>query len=260
MSESRGLLTPAQEETLQTFQDIAQISDDGLCIQILLQNSWNLDLAVNQFVQDQSGNGNNDNVNQPRIRANRGSSSNSGGQVQTSSTNSNSGGNQNSILELAFLPLRWLFQTRPTSMNPTADTARFIDDYDRHFGSNHPVFQNSSYQAAVANAFQQSKFLLVYLHSPMHEDTSKFCRQVLGAPAVVALANENVVTWAGKIWDPEAYGLSAQLKASAFPFVALLVCQSNRVVQIAKRIQGIMTCYRCCFICVTPMTVHRTEL
>eukprot|EP01036_Dinobryon_divergens_P027762 gene27762-36584_t len=52
------------------------------------------------------------------------------------------------------------------------------------------------------------------------------------------MASQYTVTWAGKIWDSEAYGLSSQLKATAYPFVALLVCQSNRMVQVAEKVQG----------------------
>ncbi len=40
------------------------------------------------------------------------------------------------------------------------------------------------------------------------------------------------------MWDTEAYSLSIQLKASTFPFLALLVCQSERIVQVVNRIQG----------------------
>lgn len=242
------MLSLQQQETLQTFQDISQIQDDSLSIQILQQNNWNLDLAVNQFVQDQgssSSSSSSSSENQPRNRfdTNRtaGSSSsttppNNVNDVAT--TNNPANQQQTSMLDLLFLPLRWLFQARPVSMNPNMDTAKFIDEYERQYGSNHPTFQNSSYQSAVAMAHQRSKFLLVYLHSPIHEDTTKFCRQIFNNPELVTLANNQLMTWVGKVWDPEAYGLSSQLKVSTFPFVALLVCQSNRVVQIAERIQG----------------------
>jgi FAS-associated factor 2 len=144
------------------------------------------------------------------------------------------------LFGLLLVPLRWLFQARPLSLNPDQDTLRFLDDYNLKVSPTHPNFHAGSYQSAVANAFEQSKFLLVYIHSPLHEDTPRFCRGVLSAPAVVNFANEHLITWAGRVWDPEAYGLSTQLRATTFPFMALLVCQSNRTVQIADRIQGYM--------------------
>ena len=51
-------------------------------------------------------------------------------------------------------------------------------------------------------------------------------------------ADDNILVWSGQVWDPEAYGLSMQLRTAAFPFVALLLCQSERSVQIADRVQG----------------------
>ena len=139
---------------------------------------------------------------------------------------------------MPYLSVRWLFQSRPVSLNPQRDTMKFIDDFNLQYRSNHPVFHPDSYQAAVALAFSTSKFLLIYLHSPIHEDTNRFCRQVLCSQRLTALTSQYMVTWAGKIWDSEAYGLSSQLKATAYPFVALLVCQSNRMVQVADKIQG----------------------
>jgi len=90
-----------------------------------------------------------------------------------------------------FLPLRWLFQTHPIALNPEAgitittsnippssssssskDTRRFIQDFESSFGSQHPSFHENGYQSAVSYAHRNSKFLLIYLHSPMHVTSS----------------------------------------------------------------------------------------
>lgn len=134
--------------------------------------------------------------------------------------------------------LRWLFQSRPMALNPANDAQRFVDDFESNYGNHHPQFHIGSYQSAVLAAFQQSKFLVVYLHSPIHDDTSKFCTQLLSSDPFITMMEQNAIIWAGRVWDPEAYSLSSQLGASAFPFVALLMCQSNRSVQIVDRIQG----------------------
>lgn len=67
----------------------------------------------------------------------------------------------------------------------------------------------------------------VYLHSPMHDDTDKFCRAIFSSHAIQTLTRDNVIVWAGKVWDPEAYGLCTQLEASTFPFLAMLVPQNG---------------------------------
>ncbi len=139
---------------------------------------------------------------------------------------------------MVLAPLRWLFQTRPVSLNRELDTRKFLAEFDTQYGNQHPTFVEGSYQLAVQRAHQQSKFLLVYIHSPMHEDTPRFCHQVLCTQSFTQFANENFVCWSGRVWDPEAYDLSHQLRASSFPFMALLVCQSERMVQVADRSQG----------------------
>lgn len=241
-------LNENQRSVLQSFQEIANISDEYLCMQILQQNNWDLNRALSQFVgqtaeeevplirpessnvtrrnRSSDGSGRNSGVNTP--------ASSSVNRRQQERVPTDEGG----LFGLIMVPLRWLFQARPLSLNPDLDTQKFIGEYDLKFGSNHPDFHSGSYQSAVASAFSRSKFLLVYLHSPLHEDTPRFCRDVLGASPVVDYANQHLVTWTGRVWDPEAYGLSTQLRATTFPFMALLVCQSNRTVQIADRIQG----------------------
>jgi FAS-associated factor 2 len=143
------------------------------------------------------------------------------------------------IFDLLFVPLLWLFQSQPLSLNPDRDTERFVDEFNGKYGeSTHPTLITSSYQETVQNAHIQSKFLLVYLHSPLHEESDHFCKHVLCGRELAALFAGPVLLWAGSVWDPEAYGLSSQLRASAFPFLALLVCQSPRMVQIVDKIQG----------------------
>ncbi|KAJ1425463.1 thioredoxin-like protein [Ochromonadaceae sp. CCMP2298] len=246
-------LSDSQRATLQTFQEIASINDEYLCIQILQQHNWDLDLALNTFVASQSEDtslASRSEASRPEgnavRRTNRSTDSSSTSRASSRQSASTAVAPQQEgqqqapggLFGLVLVPLRWLFQARPTSLNPEQDTVKFVDEYNLKVSPTHPSFHLGSYQSAVARAFQQSKFLLVYLHSPLHGDSTRFCRGVLGSPAVVAFVNQNAVMWAGRVWDPEAYGLSTQLRASAFPFLALLVCQSNRTVQIADRIQG----------------------
>lgn len=43
-------------------------------------------------------------------------------------------------------------------------------------GERPPNFFDGSYEQAVNKARDEFKFLIVYLHSPQHSDTPKFCR------------------------------------------------------------------------------------
>lgn len=143
-------------------------------------------------------------------------------------------------IDTMLYPLRWLLQTRPQIINPTADARRFIQEFDDKYSPTHSRFHDNAYSSAVAQAHQSSRFLIVYLHSPLHEDSDKFCRQVLCTRNVSRLLDEHAVTWAGKVLDPEAYELSSQFRVSAFPFLAILVCNSASRVDIVDRIQGFL--------------------
>jgi len=170
-------ITPEQQESLLVFQEISQISDAELCADILRENNWNIETAVESFVQ-----GRRPAPRQPVARQQSnpdpsGSAavmgSGGAGQGNTSSSRAHQ---ETGLIDKLLAPLRWLFQSRPISLNPEGDTRKFIADFDSNFGRNHPVFMPTTYQEAVRQAFRSSKFLMVYLHSPLHEDSFRFCR------------------------------------------------------------------------------------
>lgn len=137
-----------------------------------------------------------------------------------------------------FGTMRRLFQPQPVAFNPDADTRKFIDSFSSTYSSDHVNFVDGSYKTCVANAFRQSKLLLIYLHSPLHEDTDNFCQQVLCSPAFCQFTNDNFICWGGSVWNAEAYSLTMQLKCTTFPFFAVLMCQSENTVEIVERIEG----------------------
>ena len=221
-------LTDQQQQLVATFHEITQLEDEELIAQILRQNNWNVDQAVNNYVagSDATPAASSSSTDQQVWR-------NVGNDQQQSESN------QNWLINALFNPLKIVFFARPAMLNPEADTRRFVNEFNAKYGYQHPTFQLSSYQTAVVQAFRQHKMLLVYIHSPLHEDTGVFCENALCSQNVTRYIDENTVFWSGSVWDPEAYSLSTQLKASTFPFLALLVCQSERVVQVIDRIQGI---------------------
>jgi len=252
---ARNLLTARQQQALDTFMEISAIQDVDLCISILANHSWNVDMAVANFVGQQDatdwhgGAPGRSNSSGAHRRVSAGSSaSNIGSGNFTSSASRNSpqsstssrSVNQGNAIDLMLKPIQWLFRIQPQQVNPAQDARKFIEEFDESYSPNHPQFCSSSYQEAVQQAYQSSKFLVVYLHSPLHEDTPKFCRQVLCTRNVSLVLGEHAVVWAGSVWAPEAYELSTQLRVSSFPFVAVLVCPSVREVNVVDRIQGYM--------------------
>jgi FAS-associated factor 2 len=85
-----------------------------------------------------------------------------------------------------------------------------------------PVFVRGSISEALNQAKQRFKFLLVYLHSDYHQDTARFCRDVLSSNGVVDFLNENFIVWAADVSTIDGYHVSTILKAGSFPFLSLL--------------------------------------
>lgn len=178
-------LTNAQRQTLESFTDITQISDEFLVIQILTQHGWDLERALNAFITGENNPGEEDVVpmqssepgfgsgtSRRRPSSNPVNTSNAGtSNPNLSNASSTLPNNSNDrrpttayshggITDLLTVPLRWLFQSRPISLNPHRDTLTFIDEYNESYGNNHPTFHAGAFQSAVANAFSQSKLLL----------------------------------------------------------------------------------------------------
>ncbi len=85
-----------------------------------------------------------------------------------------------------------------------------------------PPFERSSYSEAVRAAVTRRVPLLVYLHSPRHDDVPVFVRKVLGDEAFVTYVTNNAVCWAGDVSTQESFGLASSLRgASTMPYICL---------------------------------------
>ena len=108
----------------------------------------------------------------------------------------------------------------PEPRRPGTESQRFLDKFELDHGPIHPRPQLGTFREAVDVAKREFKFLVVYLHSPHHQDTPAFARDVLCSEVMAEFVDDNFVFWMGSVLDPEAYGVAALLRASAFPFLA----------------------------------------
>lgn len=251
-------LSAQQLATLREFMDVVHSDSVEECVDALARSGWRTEAAAEAYFNSSSrgggGGGEEDESSsllgaassaQRSSSAGASSASQSRGRAAPagsggappSSNNSNNNAASSSLSHY----FRWLFQATPTSLDSEGDARRFIAELRRAHcppGGQLPALYEGSYVRAVAHANQQQKLLLVYLHSPIHEDTQLFCGQVLCSPAVREYLDEHLVVWGGSVHQAEAYNLSNVLKATRFPFLALLACQSSRSVQLLERIQG----------------------
>ncbi|KAK7199095.1 UBX domain containing protein [Novymonas esmeraldas] len=107
-----------------------------------------------------------------------------------------------------------------------------VREVERKYQLTIPFFRGTL-EEAKRHAQHDSRYLVLYLHSPWHENTEAYLREVLAADEVVALLHETSVLYGLSVAEKEGTLLAEELGAHTFPFVAALV--GNTVV---LRLQG----------------------
>jgi len=120
-----------------------------------------------------------------------------------------------------------LLEFGPTDdIDLSSSVHKFLTEFELKFGTIHPQFLSMSFQQACQKAKSDHKFLLVYLHSPLHHDTQKFCRETLCTELISEFLSENFLIWGGNITYSEPYKASIILGASSYPFLTI-ICNNN---------------------------------
>lgn len=114
----------------------------------------------------------------------------------------------------------------------------FVASFERDFGRTRPNFVAEGFMDAVQRSRHAFKLLFVYLHSPDHPDTPVFCDRTLCNEALAAFINENFVAWGGSIRASEGFKMSNSLKASRFPFCAVVMPATNQRIALLQQIEG----------------------
>lgn len=118
----------------------------------------------------------------------------------------------------------------------TVEAADFLRNFEQEYGDYHPTFQLTSFMEALRTAGQQFKFLFVYLHSPEHANTPPFCERTLCSEPVTQFVNENFVAWGGDVRTSEGFQMSNSLKASTFPFCAVVMGSTNQRIALLQQV------------------------
>eukprot|EP01118_Nematostelium_gracile_P001132 TRINITY_DN11162_c0_g1_i1.p1 TRINITY_DN11162_c0_g1~~TRINITY_DN11162_c0_g1_i1.p1 ORF type:complete len:436 (-),score=95.99 TRINITY_DN11162_c0_g1_i1:42-1214(-) len=208
MERRETVLDEEKNGILARFQEVTQEPDISRSIQVLESHQWDLSNAIQEY---------------------------SGGNV-------NNNGWGTSIYNLGASILGMFMPSGLSNSDSTTDARvacrRFIDRFEVEHGTVHPNFVIGSYNEALAKAKAEFKFLLVYLHSNMHESTPSFCQETLCSDIFTDFVNEEMVSWAGSIQMSEAYRVSLMLNASSFPFIAVICNNLAGGVTLLDRIEG----------------------
>ncbi|VVB08742.1 unnamed protein product [Arabis nemorensis] len=131
---------------------------------------------------------------------------------------------------------------RLVSVSSAAGEAmEFVALFDRDYGSSNafkPDFVSEGFMDALQRSRSSFKLLFVYLHSPDHPDTPVFCERTLCNEAFAAFVNENFVCWGGSIRASEGFKMSNSLKASRFPFCAVVMPAANQRIALLQQVEG----------------------
>lgn len=119
-----------------------------------------------------------------------------------------------------------------------SEAMNFVASFERDFGTNRPNFVTEGFMDALQRSRHAFKLLFVYLHSPDHPDTPLFCERTLCSEAVAAFVNENFVSWGGSIRASEGFKMSNSLKASRYPFCAVVMAATNQRIALLQQIEG----------------------
>ena len=156
-------MVPADaDELVERFQEVTSMQNSDFARTFLQQHSFQLDSAIAAYMAGEL---------EPPPPSRGAATPAEAGQVAEGQ-----GQPRSWPVRMLGRALRLLFgPSRPVSFGPSAAQA-FVDRFEREYGQVHPSFVVDGYKQAVQLATAQSKFLLVYLHSPLHQDTPRFCR------------------------------------------------------------------------------------
>ncbi|KAF7595612.1 hypothetical protein BBP40_005360 [Aspergillus hancockii] len=129
-------------------------------------------------------------------------------------------------------------------LGPKDTAARFIREFEEEYGANSLPFLENGYNMALEKAHKDSKFLLVALLAPEHDDTNGWVRDTLLSREVVDFVNDpqnDVIVWGGNVQDSETYQVANSLRCTKFPFAAAIVHTPNvssTAMSVVSRISG----------------------
>ncbi|KAJ8538619.1 hypothetical protein K7X08_029915 [Anisodus acutangulus] len=252
------------------FQAITGLDDPDLCAEILSAHNWDLELAISNF----TSNSTNDTTNNASEAT---TSSTNPEEVETGLVVGAAGGPPGLAWKIVTLPFSiisgsmglvsgavgfgiWAASgalsyglgliglnsgqngessTRLVSVSAAVlEAMDFVACFERDFGGTRPNFVAEGFMDALQRSRNEYKLLFVYLHSPDHPDTPVFCERTLCNEGLMAFINENFVAWGGSIRASEGFKMSNSLKASRFPFCAVVMAATNQRIALLQQAEG----------------------
>ncbi|KAG5618128.1 hypothetical protein H5410_017952 [Solanum commersonii] len=114
----------------------------------------------------------------------------------------------------------------------------FLNNFEQEYGTEHPFFYACKFMDALKIAKDEHKFLFVYFHSPQHPFTPPFCSETLCCDLVVQFLDANYVCWGALADRGEGLQMATSLRASSFPFCALVAPAPGDSIAVLQQLEG----------------------
>jgi FAS-associated factor 2 len=244
------------------FQEVTGLVDPEQSRQILVNHGWNLELAVQDAITIQEGGQSIFATPTPPRPSRPSRPPQLAGHAAASFASENSFASERQLpaspgwwewfMGWAFFPVRLVISTineltqiiynlfvghrLPAARDPRGDVLQFIHQIHNDLGGpNLPPFIHSSYGEALEEAKNNLKFLLVYLHSPGHQDTPRFCHEVLSSDEFMELlSSNNCLLFGVSVNSEEGTRVSFILRETTYPFMALIMLRGSRMTVIGR--------------------------
>ncbi|KAL8462818.1 hypothetical protein ACS0TY_033727 [Phlomoides rotata] len=119
-----------------------------------------------------------------------------------------------------------------------SEAVDFVASFERDYGRLRPNFVTEGFMDALQRSRHEYKLMFVYLHSPEHPDTPAFCEGTLCNEMLASFLNENFVAWGGSVKASEGFKMSNSLKASRYPFCAVVMAATNQRIALLQQVEG----------------------
>jgi len=138
-----------------------------------------------------------------------------------------------------FVGLPWRVVGSFLPLFGSASTVSFPTEFESRYGNVHPNWSSTSFQQLASQAKTQFKFIFVYLHSSLNENSDQFCREVLCSEVIQEICDTNFLCWGGNVnLESEPFKISQILNATGYPFVAVLCNNAGGGLTILDKIEG----------------------
>lgn len=172
----------SRDETIANFQAITGIENLNECVSILEAHNWNLETAAAASLAQHDPFAHSAGQSMAAGTSlssggptRRGPAAQASQQQESRPPPGNAGAPRRGILGY----LARMLGSDDSGRRRESDTHRFVEMFDLEHGAVHPTAHVGTFREAVDVAKRDFKFLLVYLHSPHHQDTPAFLRDTL---------------------------------------------------------------------------------